>query len=35
MREDIEPHLPSTEESIASFILLSERLGKEQGGLPV
>ena len=32
---DIEPNLPTTEESIASFILLSERLGKEAGGLPV
>lgn len=28
--EDIEPNLPSTEESMASFVLLSERLGKER-----
>ena len=28
--QDIEPGLPATEESIASFILLSQRLGKER-----
>lgn len=28
--EDVEPGLPSTEESMASFVLLSERLGKER-----
>ena len=28
--KDVEPNLPSTEDSIASFILLSERLGKER-----
>lgn len=28
--KDIEPGLPSTEESIATFLLLSERLGKER-----
>lgn len=28
--KEMEPNLPSTEESIASFILLSERLGKER-----
>lgn len=28
--QDMEPNLPSTEESIASFMLLSERLGKEK-----
>lgn len=28
--KDIEPHLPSTEESIATFILLSQRLGKNR-----
>lgn len=28
--KEMEPNLPSTEESIASFILLSERLGKEK-----
>ena len=28
--KEMEPNLPSTEESIATFILLSERLGKER-----
>lgn len=28
--KDMEPNLPSTEESIASFILLSEKIGKER-----
>lgn len=29
-REDLEPNLPPTEESMASFMLLSERIGKER-----
>ena len=29
--KDMEPNLPSTEESLASFIILSEKIGKETG----
>ena len=34
-REDMEPNVPSTEEAMATFMLLSERIGRERMDLRV